>query len=156
MLIEKIKTIIVDFQDATLETGIPRHLCVEPVHGKAAVCIGVRRSGKSTYLFQIIQDLLNSGVSWQNILYLNFFDDRLHGLRQENIGLIIEAYYSLYPEKKNTERVYCFFDEIQAVTRWEPFVDRLMRTEKCVVYLTGSSAVMLSKEIATQMRGRRL
>jgi len=52
--------------------------------------------------------------------------------------------------------VYCFFDEIQAVAGWEPFVDRLMRTEQCEVYLTGSSAQMLSKEIATQMRGRAL
>ena len=81
---------------------------------------------------------------------------RLHNLRQDNLGLIAEAYYSLYPEKKNTETVYCFFDEIQAAPGWEPFVDRLMRTEKCEVYLTGSSAKMLSKEIATQMRGRAL
>lgn len=67
-----------------------------------------------------------------------------------------EAYYSLYPEKKNIEKVYCFFDEIQSITGWEPFVERLMRTKKCEVYLTGSSAQMLSKEIATQMRGRAL
>ena len=70
--------------------------------------------------------------------------------------MILEAYYSLYPEKKNSETVYCFFDEIQAVPGWEPFVERLMRTEKCEVYITGSSAHMLSREIATQMRGRAL
>jgi predicted AAA+ superfamily ATPase len=69
---------------------------------------------------------------------------------------VAEAYYSLYPEKKNAETVYCFFDEIQNVPGWESFVDRLMRTEKCEVYLTGSSSRMLSKEIATQMRGRAL
>ncbi len=103
-----------------------------------------------------MQRLLNGGVSRHNILYLNFFDDRLHNLRQENLGLILEAYYSLYPEKKNVETVHCFFDEIQTASGWEPFVDRLMRTEKCEVYLTGSSARMLSKEIATQMRGRAL
>ena len=70
--------------------------------------------------------------------------------------MIAEAYYSLYPEKKGAETVYCFFDEIQALSGWEPFIDRLMRTEKCDVYLTGSSAQMLSREIATQMRGRAL
>ena len=118
--------------------------------------IGVRRSGKSTYLYQRIQQLIDSGVPRQNILYLNFFDDRIHNLRHESLGVISEAYYSLYPEKKNTETVYCFFDEIQAVPGWEPFVDRMMRAEKCEVYLTGSSARMLSKEIATQMRGRAL
>jgi hypothetical protein len=155
-MIETIKSIILDFQETRLETGVPRRLRIGAVHGKAAVCIGVRRSGKSTYMFQVIQRLMDSGIPRQSILYVNFFDDRLHNLRQENLGLIAEAYYSLYPEKKNAETVYCFFDEIQAAPGWEPFVDRLMRTEDCEVYLTGSSAKMLSKEIATQMRGRAL
>ena len=155
-MIEPLKSIILDFQEVELETGVPRRLKIKMVPGKATVCIGVRRSGKSTYLFQVIKRLLGGGVPRENILYLNFFDDRLHNLRREGPGSITEAYYSLYPEKKNTETVYCFFDEIQAVEGWEPFVDRLMRTEKCEVYITGSSARMLSKEIATQMRGRAL
>ncbi len=153
---ETIKTVILDSQEATLLTGVPRRFQLKSVPGKAAVCIGVRRSGKSTFLHQVMQDLIDGGVSRENILYLNFFDDRLHILQQDNIALLTEAYYSIYPEKKNTETVYCFFDEIQAVSGWEPFVDRIMRTEKCEVYLTGSSAQMLSKEIATQMRGRAL
>jgi hypothetical protein len=154
--IETIKSILLDFQETRLETGVPRRLRIETVRGKAAVCIGVRRSGKSTYMFQVIERLLSSGVPRENILYLNFFDDRLHSLRKESLGLVAEAYYSVYPEKKNTDVVYCFFDEIQTVSGWESFVDRLMRTEKCEVYLTGSSAKMLSREIATQMRGRAL
>ena len=97
---ETIKSIILDFQETRLETGVPRRLRIEMIQGKATVCIGVRRSGKSTYMFQIIQRLLNSGIPQQNILYLNFFDDRLHNLRQDNLGLIVEAYYSIYPEKK--------------------------------------------------------
>lgn len=155
-MLETIKSIILDFQEARMDSGVSRHLKIETVGGKAAVCIGVRRSGKSTYLFQIIERLQERDISRDNILYLNFFDDRLHSLKKDNLGLIVEAYYSLYPEKKNTETVYCFFDEIQSVNGWEPFVDRLMRTEKCEVYLTGSSSRMLSKEIATQMRGRAL
>lgn len=153
-MIEKIKTIILDFQESALETGVPRHLSVTPVKGKATVVTGVRRAGKSTFFHQIIRRLEDGGVSRRNILYLNFFDDRLHDVRRENLALIVEAYYSLFPEKKNTETVYCFFDEIQDVSGWEPFIDRLMRTENCEVYLTGSSARMLSTEIATQMRGR--
>jgi uncharacterized protein len=155
-MLDTLKSMLLDFQEAPLETGVPRRMLLEPVRGKAAVCIGVRRSGKSTYLYQRIQQLIDRGVPRQNILYLNFFDDRIHNLRHESLGIIAEAYYSLYPEKKNTETVYCFFDEIQAVPGWEPFVDRMMRTEKCEVYLTGASARMLSKEIATQMRGRAL
>ncbi|MCK5519760.1 MAG: ATP-binding protein, partial [Candidatus Marinimicrobia bacterium] len=51
---------------------------------------------------------------------------------------------------------YCFFDEIQVLKGWEAFIDRMMRNEKCEVYISGSSAQMLSQEIATQMRGRAL
>ncbi len=155
-MIDLLKEIILDFQEMDLSTGVPRRVAVSRVAGKAMVCIGVRRSGKSTFMFQLMKKLQDSGVSRQNILYLNFFDDRLHNLQHHHLGVILEAYFSLYPEKKNAERVYCFFDEIQVLTGWEPFIDRLMRMEKCEVYITGSSAQMLSKEIATQMRGRAL
>lgn len=155
-MIDMLKEIILNFQEADLPTGVPRRVAVSPVPGKATICIGVRRSGKSTFMFQLMKKLQESGIPRQNILYLNFFDDRLHSLRHDNLDVILEAYFSLYPEKKNAEKVYCFFDEIQVVSGWEPFVDRLMRTEKCEVYITGSSAQMLSREIATQMRGRAL
>ncbi|EPR33967.1 protein of unknown function DUF4143 [Alkalidesulfovibrio alkalitolerans DSM 16529] len=155
-MIDMLKEIILDFQEIDLPTGVPRRVAVSPVPGKATVCIGVRRSGKSTFMFQLMKKLQDTGVARQNILYLNFFDDRLHSLQHDNLGVILEAYFSLCPEKKNAEKVYCFFDEIQVVPGWEPFVDRLMRMEKCEVYITGSSAQMLSREIATQMRGRAL
>jgi hypothetical protein len=155
-MINLLKSVILDFQESELPTGVRRHLQMDVVHGKAAVCIGVRRCGKSTYLYQHIRKLLDSGVPKENILYLNFFDDRLHGLRSRGLGLVTEAYYSIYPEKKGAETVYCFLDEIQLIAGWEPFVDRLLRTEKCEVFITGSSANMLAAEIATQMRGRAL
>jgi len=155
-MVAVLKEIILDFQEVNLTTGIPRRIGLTTVMGKATVCIGVRRSGKSTFMFQLMQRLLDTGVPRQNILYLNFFDDRLHGLQHHGLNVILEAFFSLYPEKKNTEKIYCFFDEIQVVSAWEPFVDRLMRTERCEVYITGSSAQMLSREIATQMRGRAL
>lgn len=155
-LLETLKTLVLDAQEAPLSTGVPRRLAVTAVPGKASVLIGVRRCGKSTYAFQQVQRLLDEGVPRENVLYVNFFDDRLAGLEREELGLVSEAYYSLHPEKKAKETVHCFFDEIQAVEGWEPFVDRLLRTEKCRVTLTGSSARMLSREIATQMRGRAL
>jgi hypothetical protein len=155
-MIDVLKEIILDFQEATLETGIARRLEVTPVSGKATICIGVRRSGKSTFMFQLMERLLQSGVLRENILYINFFDDRLHDLRHEKLNAVLEAYFSLYPKKKNTEKIHCFFDEIQIVPGWESFIDRLQRTEKCEVYITGSSAQMLSREVATQMRGRSL
>ena len=155
-MIELLKEIILDFQDTVLDTGIPRHFQYKPVKGKAFVCIGVRRCGKSTLLYQIIKNIEEQGVKLENVLYINFFDDRLTEIKQGNLSLIIEAYYSLYPEKKGTEEVYYFFDEIQEAKNWEQFIDRILRTEKCSVYLSGSSAKLLSREIATQMRGRSL
>jgi len=155
-VLDALRAIILDFQESEPVTGVPRRLKMREIPGKAAVYIGVRRSGKSTCLFQIMKRLEEEGIPRQNFLYLNFFDDRLHGLRADKLGLVLEAYFALFPQKKNTETIYCFFDEIQECPGWESFVDRLMRTEKCQVYLTGSSATMLSKEIATQMRGRAL
>jgi len=155
-MLERLKSIILDFQELRLTPGVPRRLKVQPVADKASICIGVRRSGKSTYLHQRMQRLVDAAVPRQNILYLNFFDDRLRLLAEQGPGPALEAYFALFPEKKGSEKIYCFFDEIQAIPNWEPFIDRLLRTENCEVWLTGSSARMLSKEIATQMRGRAL
>jgi predicted AAA+ superfamily ATPase len=155
-MLDKLKEIILDFQESSLKTGVERHTQIEVIPGKATVCMGVRRGGKSTLMFQLMARLHLDRVSRHNVLHVNFFDDRLHGLQHATLDVLLEAYFSLYPEKKKEEKVYFFFDEIQVVPGWESFVDRVMRTENCEVYITGSSAHMLSKEIATQMRGRSL
>lgn len=151
---EILKEILLDGQEEPLFAGVPRSVEISSIQGKATVCMGVRRSGKSTYMRQLVAKLHKQGVAKENIVFVNFVDDRLHFLKEKGLGVISEAYYSLYPQKKGSEKVYFFFDEIQTVPRWESFVERLMRTENCEVYITGSSARMLSKEIATQMRGR--
>jgi len=154
-MIEIIKEMILDFQNQPLDTGVRRHLNYQVVEKKALVCIGVRRCGKSTFLYQIVDDLLKKGIKKENILYINFFDDRLTELKTGGkLNVIMEAFFFLYPNKKGAEKIYCFFDEIQEVENWEPFVDRILRTEQCEVFITGSSSKMLSEEIATQMRGR--
>lgn len=155
-MINIIKEIILDFQEMDLESGVPRHIDIQTINKKASVFIGVRRSGKSVYLYQLIEGLVKKNISRENILYINFFDDRLHKLKDGDLSVISEAYYSLYPDKKGIEVIYCFFDEIQVLKGWEAFIDRMMRNEKCEVYISGSSAQMLSQEIATQMRGRAL
>ena len=155
-MIDTLKEIILDFYENQLNTGVPRRLQIAAVSGKATVCIGVRRCGKSTFMLQIIQQLLDDGVDLQNILYINFFDDRLHNLKHDTLATIMEAYFSLFPEKKGAEKIYCFFDEIQVVEGWEPFVERVIRSENSEVYVTGSSANLLAVELATQMRGRAL
>ena len=87
-MLETLKAIILDSQESKPETGVPRRLHMKAVKNKAAVCIGVRRAGKSTYLYQVMDTLLKNGVPKENILYLNFFDDRLHELRGDGAGLV--------------------------------------------------------------------
>lgn len=155
-MIQTIQEILLDSQEREWFQGTARHLKVRVIRRKATVLIGVRRCGKSTLMHQIIKELQAGGVSRENILYLNFFDDRLSGLKTAGADMIMEAYYRLYPGKRGQEKIYCFFDEIQVIPGWEAFVDRILETENSEVYLTGSSAQMLSREIATQMRGRAL
>ena len=148
--------LILDAQQQEYFTGTPRRIHIEMLPGKATVLIGVRRCGKSTFLNQVLARLLSDGVDPKNILYINFFDDRLKGMNPTGLDKLLEAYFLLYPAKKGNEKIFCFFDEIQTVPDWEPFIDRILRTENCEVYLSGSSADLLSREIATQMRGRAL
>jgi predicted AAA+ superfamily ATPase len=90
-VIDKLREILLDFQESMLPASVPRRLEIPSLPGKARVCIGVRRCGKSTLMFQIMEKLQTSGVSRQNILYLNFFDDRLHSLKK-SIASIMHWY----------------------------------------------------------------
>lgn len=155
-MFNQLKEIIITNQASELELGITRSLNITTIAGKATICMGVRRCGKSTYMRQLLNDLLKQGVKRENTVHINFFDNRLHNLQHSNLEIILEAYYAIYPDKKNSQKVYFFFDEIQEIEGWETFVERIIRAEKSEVYITGSSAKMLSKEIATQMRGRSL
>ena len=155
-MLQLLKEIILDAREGVLFTGTQRNLRITPVEKKATIIIGVRRCGKTILLNQVVSRLISEGVSKDNFLYINFFDDRLAQLKTVGLDKVLEAYFMIYPGKKLNDKIYCFFDEIQVVQGWESFIDRILRTENCEVYVTGSSAKMLSKEIGTQMRGRAL
>lgn len=91
----------------------------------------------------------------QRILYLNFEDERILPLQQGDLGDILEAFYELYPDEKN-QTIYLFFDEIQNISGWELFIRRIMDKERARIFLTGSSSKLLSREIASCLRGRTL
>ena len=114
----------------------------------------MRRSGKTWAMYQHIHALLNNGVNKKHILYLDFSDDRLNRLTQNDLQDLLLAYYELNPEVSADTTVYFFLDEIHEVDSWENFIRRLINTDSITVYLSGSSAKMLSKEIATHLRGR--
>lgn len=108
-MLDKLKEIILTNQVSVLELGIKRELEIIAIPGKATICMGVRRSGKSTYMRQLLQGLLEQGIARENTVHINFFDNRLHNLQHTNLEIIIEAYYSIYPDKKNLQKVYYFF-----------------------------------------------
>ncbi len=134
---------------------IPRDAQILPVPRKATVIIGIRRCGKSTWQHEKMESLLDDGLDAENICYIDFSDDRLDFLRLEGSdpAVIADTYYGMYPQK-HEQRVYFFFDELQYVNRWAQFVNRIQTTQLCEVYITGSSAKLLSKEIATELGGR--
>lgn len=122
--------------------------------GKATAVIGMRRAGKTTYLHQLRQERLDKGIGRERLPYINFEDERLAGLSAEHLHPLVEEYYRLHPALRGKEIVTWCFDEIQVVPGWERFVRRLLDSEKVEVFITGSSSALLSREIATALRGR--
>lgn len=123
---------------------------------KAFVYIGMRRSGKTWALYQRMNNLLANGVTKTQLLYINFEDDRLSGMKASELQFVLEAYWELYPDHIENQSLHFFFDEIAEIEGWESFIRRLLDKEKMQIYISGSSAKMLSKEIATSLRGRTL
>lgn len=114
------------------------------------VLLGLRRAGKSYMLFQDIQESMKQGKAVaEDILYVNFEDERLMGMRASELGLLLESYAELYGERR--PRIY--LDEIQNVEGWEKFARRLADSGYRVM-ITGSNARMLSREISSTLGGR--
>lgn len=151
---ETLKSIIVDFQERDLSYVIERDIEIPMDINKIITILGVRRSGKSHLLYSLINKL-RKNIDTKNILYINFEDDRLFPFELHDLSVLLNAYYELYPDKKN-EKIYLFFDELQTIKNWEKFIRRIYDTENCAIFITGSSSQFLTKEISTSLRGRTL
>lgn len=114
------------------------------------VLVGPRQSGKSYMLLKRAKQLLKKKHSVEEFVFINFDDERLYSMEIDDFDLILQAYHSLYQLKP-----IFFFDEIQNVTGWEHFARRLAN-QKYMVYITGSNAKMLSRDIQTILGGRYL
>ena len=153
-----LKQIIIDFHQTPLPKLSNRQVELPQLPAtlrKALVFTGMRRSGKTWFLYQIMNALEKKGVKREKLLYLNFEDDRLLGCK-DNLQWVLDAYFELYPQYTKDREVHFFLDEIHEANHWEKFIRRLLDTEEIQIYLTGSSAKLLSKEIATSLRGRTL
>jgi predicted AAA+ superfamily ATPase len=112
------------------------------------VFVGIRRAGKSYLLYRRIQDLLARGLKQDEMLYVNFEDERLVDMTAADLNLLLEVHLEMYGKKPAL-----FLDEIQVVDGWEKFARR-MADMKYKVCITGSNARMLSKDIESTLGGR--
>ena len=127
-----------------IERAVLRELKSEIRLPHVVVLTGLRRSGKSTLLRQLIKKYYKD----EDFYYINFEDERLFNFPANEFNRLYEALISLYGKKKTF-----FLDEIQNVTNFETFVRRLYE-EGFKFFITGSSATLLSKELGTKLTGR--
>jgi predicted AAA+ superfamily ATPase len=154
----RMETLIREWQARFLPEFTLRDLDIT-LRGKLAVTvIGMRRSGKTWRLFQEMRRLIDRGTDPSSILYFNFDDGRLPHTGEageEMLNELLETFFRL--NSKARRGGACFFlDEIQEISGWARFARRIMDTEKIKLYLSGSSAKLLSREVATEFRGRSL
>ena len=150
VLLEKLNAALLPAAPANMTA---RDASLPAVPGKVHAVIGMRRSGKTTFLRQLQAERRRT-VAPERALYLSFDDDRLAGMGADQLSLLLEEYYRRYPELRGGQTVHWFLDEIQLVSGWERFVRRVMDSEKIEVVVSGSSARMLSREVHTSLRGR--
>ena len=144
-----IKQIILNQQDFIGRIKLQsRNVCFE--ENANYVLVGIRRAGKSYMLYQHIQHLVANGHFIEEMLFINFEDERISDIRKEDLYLVLEAYRELFAFQP-----IIFLDEIQNVEGWEHFARRLA-DEKYRVFITGSNAHMLSREISSTLGGRYL
>jgi predicted AAA+ superfamily ATPase len=150
---DAIEQLIADFRERPLPAVSPRLTVLPDASNMARVIVGMRRSGKTYLLYQEMQRLIAAGVDRGRILYVNFEDDRLQPLGPDVLDRTLETFYRLSPSARS-EGAHLFLDEIQSVDGWSRFARRVLDTESARLYLSGSSAKMLSTEVATEFRGR--
>lgn len=148
---KKIKQIIRDFHLKEPFEVYPRELKVPIGTEKIITLMGVRRCGKTSILYDAINQLTQT-IPKEQILFFNFEDERIT-LDQDSLDLILQGYMELYPEIEMKD-TYLFFDEIQNVDGWEKFVRRVYDGVSQNIFITGSNSKLLSRDIATSLRGR--
>lgn len=113
------------------------------------VITGIRRSGKSIILLQIIDELKINGVKESQIIYINFeFEDYSFIKNDEDLHNYIKE------KIVNKEKYYLFFDEIQNVEKWEKAINSFKASKNVSIFITGSNSDLLSGELATHLAGR--
>ncbi|MBO7223254.1 MAG: ATP-binding protein [Kiritimatiellae bacterium] len=124
-----------------------------PLDGGMIVTIpGVRRCGKSTAMEIAINGLIERGIPKENILWIGFDDERFAQFTSSELNLILDAYREMFPNT-SLKDVWMFFDELPLIEGWELFVLRVYKNYCKNIFVCGSNAHMLSKDMKTELRG---
>ncbi len=139
-----------------IDAGIKRHILdriLQQIDSKETIILkGIRRSGKSTLMAQIIRSLLADGVKAVSILRINLEEPLFSA---EYAISLLESIYRVYRENIYPKgKCFLFLDEVRNIPGWEAWVRGRMETEDIKIIITGSSARMLSREIGTKLTGR--
>ena len=116
------------------------------------VYIGIRRSGKTSLMYNIIDEIKLMGVKDENIIFISF-----ESREYAHIDSCEQLDEVVYSKTENLEgKVYLFFDEIQQVKGWEKSINSYRVSIDSDIYITGSNSKLLSGELATLLTGRYL
>lgn len=154
----EVSTLVRERLQETIPTPSPRADIIRELPEPARfnlvhIITGMRRCGKTFYLFQLMRRLLDSGVERNRMLYFDFSDDRLKPLTHGTMQDVIDEYWRQVPEARSGG-CYLFLDEVQEVDEWQGVCQRIAEQEQVTLVITGSSSKVSSSEIATQFRGR--
>jgi predicted AAA+ superfamily ATPase len=148
------REVVVNWKEFELPSILPRDKKIEIDSDFITTITGPRRAGKTYICFQMIKEIISKGTSRENVIYINFEDNKLLGAEASDLDKILESFLELYDINKK-QKIYLFFDEIQVVKNWDSWVRKIHDTRKDIaLILTGSSSKMLSREISTKLRGR--
>ena len=150
---DNIKYVIRQSVERKLPQSVSREIDLPVGTGKVVGLAGVRRAGKTFLFFHAMRLLLEKGVSHEQMLYLNFEDDRLQPIVEGDLDLVLRSFRELYPNSLQ-EKVYLFLDEVQSAPGWELWARRLHDTENIEIFVTGSSSQLLARDLSTALRGR--
>ena len=113
------------------------------------VITGIRRSGNTIILLQIIDELKEKGIQESQIIYINFEDEDYSFIQNDK-----DLHKYIKEKIINKEKYYLFFDEIQNVEKWEKAINSFKATKNVSIFITGSNSDLLSGELATHISGR--
>lgn len=131
-----------------------REVRLPGIRGKALAVIGVRRGGKTSLLRQCQQDRLADGRASESQLLLSLEDERLTGMTVTDLAWLLDEHARQYPGLRESGACTLYLDEVQIVPGWEGLVRRLVDAGGVELFVSGSSARLVSREVATSLRGR--